>query len=458
MTINESNKTKSCPSKYSATASASGSVSISCGKVVTATATASAIGRTHEESYKNALKEAERLAHITAQNDANIISQTIDIIESRFFKGKGKGKGRAKCNGILPNENTSYGYESLYSLQCQGANNSAFGYQTLYANTNGSDNNAFGYRALYNNILGVENNAFGTEALYSNTSGSENVAVGSTALYSNTIGINNVAFGNGALYNNTTGNYNTALGDIALYENTTGTNNCAVGEGALLSNTSGSNNTVLGTQAFETNLTGANNTVIGYLGGVGSGGPNGYYDNKCTLIGGETSFSQTRTSSNDTFECSTAIGYGSVIEDSHTIYLGTLAEKTVAVGGLETPNAVINNQFINSACPTIITDTIALNYPCYTSYTVSALHDSPTITLPTADVSNLGMQILFINFQAKNCFTIHGNGNIIFASDGTTYCDTLAVSAMTPNVLLYFMPIPPTTLSGSNRTYAWFQV
>ncbi|MCM2351501.1 MAG: tail fiber domain-containing protein [Bacteriovoracaceae bacterium] len=204
------------------------------------------------------------------------------------------------------------------------ANNTAFGYLALNANSSGMNNAAFGSNALAKNQSGIDNAAFGTSALaasnsafnaafgayalYNNTSGGSNVANGRSALHYNTTGSNNVAVGGWALmnsnaksestaigynsmyyadsgstssvsYNTALGAYslrgstasiantgvrNTAIGHSALYANTTGSGNTATGQGALLSNTSGSNNIATGYQALISNTSGNFNTASGY--------------------------------------------------------------------------------------------------------------------------------------------------------------------------------------------------
>ena len=435
---------------YTATATSSAFALTTNGNVVTASASATATGVTYEEAFQTASQESLQIAQSAAYNDANIISQTIDII-----------------NLPQSNQNTSYGYEALNSVTSLGEQNSAFGYQSLYSTGDGVSNNAFGYLALYNNIgdltdpenlLGVENNAFGTKALYSNTTGSENVAVGSSALFSNTSGLNNNALGNGTLYSNTTGNYNTAVGDIALYENTTGTYNTAVGEGALLLNTSGSNNSVFGTRAFETNITGTNNTVVGYLGGVGTGGSQGYYDSNCTLIGGETSFLVPRPP-NTSYQYSTAIGYGTVIQDSHTIYLGTELEKTVAVGGFSTNNITASSinksgQYINAAYSSVIENSFILsNGLLYSAYSVNMSSSQQQIILPLITPSILGMEFTFVILNGCNSFTVISGSNLYDLSR------TLQSSVVVDNIpSTSFIAMPNSANDCTTAPYAWFQI
>ena len=443
-----------------AEATARGYAFTSTGNIVTSTATATATGNTYEEAYAAAYKEAKKTADIVAQNDANIITQSFEVVYS---------------TGILPNENTRFGLQALSSIDLSFAypvsfSNSAFGYQALNSTTQGSSNSAFGCQALYNNIgenvddpsnpLGVENNAFGAKALFSNTTGSENVAIGSSSLYSNTSGLNNVSVGNGSLYFNTTGNYNTAIGDISLYSNTTGNNNTALGEGTLLLSTTGSNNTVCGFNAFETNLTGSNNTVIGYLSGVGTGGEPGYYDNYCTLIGGETSFSPARPPAPSSYEYSTAIGYGAVIADSHKIYLGTKDEQTVAVGGLFTPilNVAGQNQ---GGSPYVITSTTNISIYSYKYYTVQMGHDNQSIELPTVTADILGRIYEFVivggfNFIIKSSSTLYNKNTpreiqpTISVDPSTTYTISF--------IALVAPPVTPSADSTYTTSYAWFQM
>jgi len=174
--------------------------------------------------------------------------------------------------------------------------NTAFGYQTLNANTSGSVNTAIGYQAGLANTTGAGIVFVGNSAGSANTTGSNNTAVGGYQTFiSNLTGSNNVSVGSAALrfstsdgntaigyssltnntasyntavgnlagYSNTTGGLITALGYTALYSNTTGSYNIAVGTGALYSNTTASNNTAVGYQALYSNTNG-NNTAVGF--------------------------------------------------------------------------------------------------------------------------------------------------------------------------------------------------
>jgi trimeric autotransporter adhesin len=165
-------------------------------------------------------------------------------------------EARAICNeGCGSNFNTFEGENALIS-DTTGFANTAFGWYTLFANTDGS-----------------YNTAVGTGALDLNT-GSSNTAIGAAALLLNTTGTQNTAIGTAALVNNAADD-NTAVGAFALQANTTGGTlehivvdpgppeiffdvgpNTAVGSGALESDTDSSGNTAVGYQALGSMVTG----------------------------------------------------------------------------------------------------------------------------------------------------------------------------------------------------------
>ena len=74
-----------CPSYITASASADGTAFTSTGDLVTSTATATGIGSTYTDAYTVALNQAQQNANITAQYDANIMSQTISIVDRLYF-------------------------------------------------------------------------------------------------------------------------------------------------------------------------------------------------------------------------------------------------------------------------------------------------------------------------------------------------------------------------------------
>jgi hypothetical protein len=189
---------------------------------------------------------------------------------------------RATCRDDCDNFGTFQGDDALIS-NTLGTGNTAFGWRSLFSNTdasfstgvgggalslnNADSNTAVGAAALLLNTSGTENTAVGTDALVFNDTGSQNTANGAFALFDNVDGNFNTATGAQALLSNTTGDDNMASGYSALVNNTTGIDNVAVGFAALLVNVTGSNNTGIGRQALL-NSTGSGNTALGAGAGV----------------------------------------------------------------------------------------------------------------------------------------------------------------------------------------------
>ncbi|MEQ1734023.1 MAG: hypothetical protein ABL940_10135, partial [Bacteroidia bacterium] len=90
---------------------------------------------------------------------------------------------------------TSFGYGALSSNGAGGNNNSAFGYQSLFTNTSGTDNTATGKFTLYGNTTGSANTANGSLSLGNTTTGNWNAALGYNSGLTNTIGSNNTYVG-----------------------------------------------------------------------------------------------------------------------------------------------------------------------------------------------------------------------------------------------------------------------
>jgi hypothetical protein len=165
-----------------------------------------------------------------------------------------------------------------------GAGNTAFGWRSLFATTDGSFNTGIGGGALVLNN-GSSNTAVGAAALLLNSDGSDNTAVGTDALVSNTVD-DNTAIGAFALFSNDTGAGNTAVGDRALFGNTVGADNVAVGDSALfsLASTVAGNvdyNVAIGAGALANVTEGNFNVAIGENAGVNltSGSQNIYIRN-----------------------------------------------------------------------------------------------------------------------------------------------------------------------------------
>jgi hypothetical protein len=203
--------------------------------------------------------------------------------------------------GALPNnsgfENSAFGFNALFS-NTEGVFNTANGAVALSFNTTGSNNTASGVAALLGNTTGNDNTATGSSALFQNK-GNDNTASGADALVSNTTGVNNTANGFQALFSNGTSNNNTATGVNALYS-ATGRGNTADGVAALVSDTAGFRNTAAGASALASNTTGNNNIAFGW----------------------EAGFNLTTGSNN------IEIGSQGVASDDSTIRLGTQGTQT----------------------------------------------------------------------------------------------------------------------------------
>ncbi|HEX4707701.1 MAG TPA: tail fiber domain-containing protein, partial [Candidatus Udaeobacter sp.] len=157
--------------------------------------------------------------------------------------------------------NTFDGANALANVTSGGFNN-AFGWYSLFGNTDAFFNTGVGAGTLALSN-GADNTAVGAGAMLLNTTGSDNVAVGVDALLFNDTGSNNTATGSFALYSNTTGNLNTANGLAVLYSNTTGIGNTAEGGDALVLNDSGGGNTAIGAGALSQNIIGNSNIALG---------------------------------------------------------------------------------------------------------------------------------------------------------------------------------------------------
>jgi hypothetical protein len=234
-----------------------------------------------------------------------------------------------------------------------------------------SSNTAIGYQALLNNKSssyggGSNNTSIGYQSLYSNNPNNNNYGVAT----------NNTSNGYKSLYSNTTGSYNTANGASALYNNTTSSSNTANGYQALYSNTTGDLNTSNGYKAGLQLNYGSNNTFLG-----------AYADVSNNTI---------------TYNNSTAVGYGAIIDASNQIVLGTSSE-TVKIPGKLTgsKDATINGLTIGLGNNNVATNT-ANGY--------QALYSNSTGSTNTAN----GYQALYSNTTgfsntANGCQSLYSN-------------------------------------------------
>jgi hypothetical protein len=149
------------------------------------------------------------------------------------------------------------------------ADNTAFGFKSLFVNSTGYGNTGFGMAALLSNTTGSANTAIGSAAMYINATGSYNIALGASALYQNIDGSNNIAIGNASLLMNT-GSQNTAVGSAALLVSTTASDNTVIGNLAAFNTTTGGANTFIGSSASFNNVTGTYNVAIGTGSGTSS--------------------------------------------------------------------------------------------------------------------------------------------------------------------------------------------
>jgi hypothetical protein len=177
--------------------------------------------------------------------------------------------------------NAAFGWFSLFS-NTDGTFNTGVGAATLVLNVGdqatgeGIDNTAVGAAALILNTTGHDNTAVGAGALVNNDDGDNNNAVGAFALNANTAGTFNNAHGTQALQVNVDGFQNNAFGDAAMFSNTTGARNTAIGDDALFSCTNGSENVALGDEAGSNLTTGDGNIYIGAGVSAGNVDENGF--------------------------------------------------------------------------------------------------------------------------------------------------------------------------------------
>jgi len=370
-----------CPEGFYAFAESTGTSTAESGDIVTATASASAVSLvSYKDAETIASQLASQVAQETAENDANVISQTLTIINSRSLIPSVQGltlgdleKPYSEIHSTDGFSNSSFtigsncklttssdgkdvllinGAETYTSSNLQGSqetvgNNTFYGYNSLGQNTvksekqlmvygsssgventaygdssSGVQNTACGNSSLSSNTSGSYNSAFGSYSLYLNTTGSANTAIGVASLYSNATGDSNTAIGYISLYYNTTGNYNTAIGYGSLDSNATGDSNTAIGYGSVGSNTTGYNNTAIGYGSLDSNTTGYNNTAIGYIAGYSSTDYSNTYSNT-TCLGANTTVSASNQAqlgdSNTTTYCFGSVQDRSDIRDKADI-------------------------------------------------------------------------------------------------------------------------------------------
>jgi hypothetical protein len=202
--------------------------------------------------------------------------------------------------------------------------NTKYGDGALQKNTKGSNNSAFGICSSRDTDISW-NTSLGAYANMSNVSGISNVAVGTNAHLLDVSGSYNTALGTATLLNNKA-NSNTAVGSNSMEKNTTGKENVAVGVQAGYENTTGEKNVFVGSYAGFNNVTGNENTFVGNNAGINV--TNNISKN--TFLGANTGIKNI----DKEYTNSTAIGYGSIIDESNQIVLGNLDNNVLIKGTL----------------------------------------------------------------------------------------------------------------------------
>lgn len=192
-------------------------------------------------------------------------------------------------------------------------------------------NTKYGDGALKKNINGSNNSAFGI-CSSRDTDASWNTSFGAYANMSNTVGISNVAVGTNSLLLDISGSYNTAIGTATLLNNLANSNT-AIGSNSMENNIIGKENVAIGIQSGYENIDGSKNIFIGaYAGFNNSNGSNNIF------LGADTNIANT----SKTYNNSTAIGYGSIIDSSNQIMLGTTEENVIIPGNAYSTNILPN--------------------------------------------------------------------------------------------------------------------
>ena len=393
-------------------------------------------------------------------------------------------------NGQILSKNVRAIQNDIYNLalgdstQLQNINlassnnfNYAFGYDNLSSLTTGGSNFAVGRSNISKETTGVENVAFGTNNLNKMVGSFVNVGIGRGNMSNAYYGYYNVGIGIDNLYNCSGGNNNTAIGLSSLYALTTGAYNTAIGYGALRTSATGSGNLGLGNNAGSNFVNGQNNSFIGPNSGPASGDSN-------------------------TYDNSTAIGYGAVINASNQITIGTssnnvniagnisvtgtvtlpaasiadsalssnivtltgtqtLTNKTLTTSGLLTAltDASINNRlfvgsdvslggnlFVNKVLkPVTISESFVTNTGTTSPYTLNYLSGS-TFYITTPPASNFTVNLTNVPTDINRTYIAT---LIITSTTNKTFCNSLQINgntAITPN---YANGIPSSFTSGN---------
>lgn len=213
--------------------------------------------------------------------------------------------------------------------------NTKYGDGALQKNINGSNNSAFGICSSRDTDVSW-NTSVGAYSNMSNVSGISNVAVGTNSLLLDVSGSYNTALGTATLLNNKV-NSNTAVGSNSMEKNTTGKENVALGVQTGYENVTGEKNVFLGSYAGFNNIDGSENIFLGYNSGFNVTN-NSSNSSKNSFLGANTGVAN----NNEQYVNSTAVGYGSIIDASNVIVVGTSTETTKIPGKL---NVLLDTSF-----------------------------------------------------------------------------------------------------------------
>jgi hypothetical protein len=339
-----------------------------------------------------------------------------------------------------------------------------------------------------------DNQAWGINSLNLVSTASDCTAYGSNTLTQVTTSISNTAFGSRAGWG-VTGTSNTCIGSYANGGTSpvSCADNTAIGNEALIYST-GNQNTACGSNAGSGLVAGANNVTIGYNSSTT------YNHNNCTLVGAATDLNAAGYTS------STALGYGAIITGSNRIILGTAADTTYAMGGLNIPSGevltlagtitanslsvtptqvgylngvstgivdtastqtiggvktfssapIITNQYVHSAATQLTGTTTPQSIataPYYETYNI-AVTGAITITLPSPISTLNGVRLNFRRVNTSAVAITSSIGYYPFTSNVTKTTALLTASATTQAG----NSISLICLLVSGSTYDWFQI
>jgi hypothetical protein len=338
------------------------------------------------------------------------------------------------------------------------------------------------------------NQGWGQSSLNVVTTATDCVAYGPNTLTRVTTSIQNTALGSNAGWG-VTGVNNTCVGAFANggVSPVSCANNTSVGNAALF-NSTGNQNTSVGSNSGTGLVAGANNVTIGYNSSVT------YNHNNCTLVGAATDLNAAGYTS------STALGYGATITGSNQIILGTAADTTYAMGGLNIPSSkvltllgtitanslsvtptqvgylngvstgivdtastqtiggvktfssapIITSQYVHSAGTQLTGTTTPQSIataPYYETYNI-AVTGAITITIPSPVAGLNGVKLNFRRTNTSAVAITSSIGYYPFTSNAATTTALLTASSTTQAG----NSISLICLLVSGTTYAWFQI